>query len=362
MSTADAQTRCRLRRGRSETMLVGYCFDPIFLKHEAPGHPERPERLRAVMAGLAEEGLLGLLRPIPPAPEPDRDILIAVHDEQYLQWLARLEPESPCFLDADNYICRHSGAAAYTAVGAAIACVEAVVLGEVTCALALVRPPGHHALRRRPYGFCLLNNVACGAEYALRRLSLSRIGIVDIDAHHGNGTQAQFYSTDAVLYISTHQAKLFPGTGAVMERGEGIGTGYTVNIPVPAGSGDAVLQAAFARVTVPALEHYRPELILVSAGYDAHWRDPLSALTATLRGFDSLHETLVELAGSLCEGRLVFVLEGGYDTDVLRHAICNLVWLLLGQRERCADPVGSAPRREADDPSCLDLICRELGF
>jgi len=231
--------------------------------------------------------------------------------------------------------------------------VRAVLDGRAGSAMALVRPPGHHARRAQPFGFCLLNNIACAASYALEEKDLDRLMILDFDAHHGNGTQEAFLEDPRVLYVSLHQRPLFPGTGSQDERGRGPGEGLTVNIPLPPGSGDESYRLSMEQLVLPLACRHQPQVILVSAGYDAHWREPLANLRATIRGFDRIAQDTKTLADEICRGRLIFVLEGGYDHEVLATSIKNLAHILLGSPEDCEDPIGPSPLPPTDD---LDFI------
>ncbi|MCZ7538837.1 MAG: histone deacetylase [Anaerolineae bacterium] len=309
--------------------------------HDLPGHPEHAGRLQAVRRRLGEDGLLERvrsesLRPVDPS------LLGAVHTPQHLDQLqatARL-PGSR-MLEPDTYATPRSYEIACLAAGGTVRAVEAVLAGEARNAAALIRPPGHHATRSRAMGFCLINNVAVAARHALRVQGVERVAIVDYDVHHGNGTQDIFYDDPAILYLSTHQSPLYPGTGSMTETGRGAGWGFTLNVPLPPGVGDEGFWQVFCAVVLPALDRFRPDLVLVSLGFDAHWADPLANLALSLSGYDRLARCLIEGAETWCAGRIVFVMEGGYDLEVLSCGWANLIRALLGD-EGAADPLGSA--------------------
>jgi acetoin utilization deacetylase AcuC-like enzyme len=247
----------------------------------------------------------------------------------------------------DTYVGPHSYAAALRAAGGLLQAVQAVLQGEANNAFALVRPPGHHAVASRAMGFCLFNNVAIATRYALREFGLERVLIVDFDLHHGNGTQDAFYEEPTVLYFSTHQYPYYPGTGHYQETGRGAGQGYTVNVPLPAGVGDTGYERVFAEILVPVARRYKPQLILASAGYDAHWADPLGGMLLSVSGYVSMARTLVALAEELCQGRLVLTLEGGYSLEALAASIAATFAVLL-EDEQVMDPLG--PARHVEQP------------
>jgi acetoin utilization deacetylase AcuC-like enzyme len=236
-----------------------------------------------------------------------------------VKWMHTLRGEAG-YIDADTYLGPESVAVAELAAGGTVALVDAILDGPVKRGLALVRPPGHHARPAQAMGFCLLNNVAIAAAHARSR-GLSRIAIVDWDVHHGNGTQEAFYEDPHVLYVSTHQFPFYPGTGEVRETGEGEGKGFTINLPMTAGGGDGVYRGAFERVILPALEEYRPELILISAGFDASARDPLAEMALSADGFGWMARSLRQVADKSADGRIAMVLEGGYDLVALEAGL-----------------------------------------
>jgi acetoin utilization deacetylase AcuC-like enzyme len=302
-----------------KTENVSLIYDPAFLEHDSGyGHPESAARLRAILAVLARYGVGEdqLQRPR----LADLDLLAEVHSPRYIAALKAVAERGGGYWDADTYISPGSYNAAILGAGAAVQAVDEA-LGGARFAFALVRPPGHHALYSDAMGFCLLNNVAVAAQYATSRHDLERVLIVDWDVHHGNGTQDLFYTRSDVLFFSTHRYPFYPGTGAAKETGEGDGLGYTVNVPLPAGTGDAVYRKVFKDVLVPVARRYKPQLILISAGYDAHVADPLGGMAVTVAGFSELARVVRELADELCEGRVAAVLEGGYNVEALAQSV-----------------------------------------
>jgi acetoin utilization deacetylase AcuC-like enzyme len=332
----------------------GYVYDPLYLQHEWPGHPESARRLRAVMERLTAEGVLARLVHIPARPATEEQIA-RVHSRSYLASLRRIAEHGGGHLDLDTYVAPASWEAACLAAGGLIALVEAALDGQVENGLALVRPPGHHARPNQGMGFCLLNNVAIAARAAVEEKGVERVLIVDFDVHHGNGTQEIFEEEAAVCYISTHLYPFYPGTGHWRERGRGPGEGTVVNIPLPPWVGDQGYGRILAEVLVPRAERFRPELILASAGYDGHWRDPLAMMGLSVAGFARIACVLKELADELCPGHLAFTLEGGYDDEVLAQALLTTCALLLGDDPPC-DPLGPSPYPEPDIDGLLDHI------
>jgi len=284
--------------------------DPRYREHRAPaGHPECPERLLAVSAAVETfADRVGHREPRPAEPE---DIL-RIHRAAHLEALRACAGRA-VQLDPDTYMSPASFEVALLAAGGTVDLVKAVARGDVGSGLAAVRPPGHHAEADRAMGFCLLNNVAIAARAAQVALGIERVLIFDWDVHHGNGTQHEFESDPSVLYVSTHQHPYYPGTGAATEAGVGPGLGATLNIPMPAGCGDTEYLGAVHRLLVPAARAFRPELILVSCGFDAHATDPLASMQVTGDGFAGMTTLVRALAADLCGGRVAFVLEGGYS-------------------------------------------------
>jgi acetoin utilization deacetylase AcuC-like enzyme len=320
-------------------MRVGLHDDAVFGEHDAgAGHPERPERLDAVRRGLREGGLEeGLVRLAPRA--ATREELLRVHTDGHVDRLAAAAGRSVRF-DPDTAAGPRSHAAALAAAGAVVDAVERVLDGSLDGAFCAVRPPGHHATPDRSMGFCLLNNVAIGAAAALAR-GLQRVAVIDFDVHHGNGTQEAFWRDPRVLFVSSHQFPYYPGTGALDEAGEGDGRGFTVNLPMPAGLGDGEYRRAYREIVEPIGRAFDPELVLVSAGFDIHRDDPLGGMGVTAAGFAELMDVCLSVASGAARGRLVAVLEGGYDLDGIAEATAAVVGRMLG---RALPPLDAAPR------------------
>ncbi len=294
-------------------------FDDRMVAHDpGPGHPERPDRLRAITTALRAAPLPNT-RWESPTPAT-RSALLAVHDERYLALLDSIANRY-ADLDPDTHTCPASLEAAFLAAGAGINAVDAVMSGQARNAFCLVRPPGHHAERDRAMGFCLLANLAIAAQHAITAHQLHRILVVDFDVHHGNGTQHLFESRSDVLVINLHQHPFWPGTGALEETGIGPGAGYTINIPLPEGTGDDVYLQAFDRIISPVAEQFRPQLVLVSAGFDAHHRDPLGGMRVTTDGYRAMAAHLIQVARRHASDRIIFMLEGGYDLTALAEGV-----------------------------------------
>lgn len=334
-------------------MATGYVYDPLFLKHAMPGHMEGPERLRAIMEELDRARLLGRLT-LMPARLATVEELARVHTPAYIEYVERLSDEGGGeWRGGETYVNEFTYEAARFAAGGCIGAAEAVWRGRIDNAIALVRPPGHHASRDRGEGFCLFNNVALAAR-ALQELGAARVMIVDFDLHHGQGTQWTFEDEASVLYFSTHQWGIYPGTGHYRESGRGPGTGYTVNVPLMPGAGDQTYARVYERILTPLAERFRPEILLVSAGYDIHWTDPLGSMLVTLPGIGGIVRTLHDLAKRLCRGKLVVCLEGGYSLQAQALGVANTVRVLLGDRQ-LQDPLG-APRQVERPDEYNELI------
>lgn len=283
-----------------------------------PGHPERPERAEVMQAITSRWRAAGGDVLEPRAATDDE--LARVHSREHLARLASVRGTA-AMLDPDTFTSPESDEVARLAAGAVLTAVDHVRdRRDRTRALALVRPPGHHAEADRAMGFCLFNNVTVGAAHA-RASGLARVAIVDFDVHHGNGTQRTFYEDPTVLFASSHQFPYYPGTGAAAETGRGAGVGFTLNVPLEAGATDREVEDAYARVILPRVRAFAPELILVSAGFDAHERDPLGQLRMTTAGFSRLTRAIVNLADEVCDGRVVIVTEGGYDLHTLAECL-----------------------------------------
>jgi acetoin utilization deacetylase AcuC-like enzyme len=325
---------------------IGVLDDSRFDAHHATAglHPESPERLVAARTGLhAALGTSTSLRI--EAREASDAELNRVHDARYVHDLrARLAHGSGA-LDADTFFSPGTREATWLAAGGAIELARSLVTNKCRRALALLRPPGHHAEFDTSMGFCLLNNVAIAASAALAS-GLTRVAIVDWDVHHGNGTQHMFYDDPRVLFVSLHQHPFYPGTGAAQEVGRGRGQGFTANLPLPAQSGPETYGAAFREVVLPLLRAYAPELVLVSAGFDAHARDPLANMNLDGDSYAAMTTSLLDLVDELGHGRIGFLLEGGYDLNALADSVRLTSSALLGQRREL--PQGKLPARERD--------------
>jgi acetoin utilization deacetylase AcuC-like enzyme len=302
--------------------------DEAMLAHDpGPYHPERPDRLRAIVAALKGAPVAGARWAVPqPAP---RQALERIHEPAYVDRIEDLRGRTAA-LDLDTTVSPGSVPAALLAAGAALDAVTAVTAGDARCAFALVRPPGHHADARRAMGFCLFNNIAIAAAHAGAALGCRRVLIVDWDVHHGNGTQHVFYDRRDVLYFSTHRYPFYPGTGGADEVGAGEGAGHTVNVPLAEPCGDAEYAAIFDELLDPIADAYRPDLVLVSAGFDAHRDDPLGGMGVTAGGFAALCGRMRDIARRHAGERLVLVLEGGYDLGALAESARACVEVLAG--------------------------------
>ncbi len=301
-----------------------YTHSACLLHDPGPHHPESPARLEAVLAALSGPRFAALERR--EAPEAAIEDLARVHSRRLVEALLDAVPQQGyAAIDADTVMSPASGAAALRAAGAVVAAVDAVVAGEAASAFCAVRPPGHHAEPNRPMGFCLFNNVAVGALRARAVHGLARVAVVDFDVHHGNGTEARFAADPTLFYGSTHQSPLYPGTGAASDTG----VGNIVNLPLRPMSGSAEFRRAVERELLPALDRFAPELLLISAGFDAHRRDPLAQLQLDEADYAWVTERLVELARAHAQGRVVSTLEGGYDLQALGASAAAHVLALM---------------------------------
>ena len=334
-------------------MPVGLVYDPIYLKHDTGQHVENAGRLEEVIFLLKQSGVMEQLTMIKPRPASVEEIAL-VHSRQHISRIQEAAKRGGGWLDADTVMSADSYEVALYAAGGLITATEAVINGEVGSAFALVRPPGHHATPEQAMGFCLFNNLAIATRYALDRHKLERILIVDFDVHHGNGTQHVFYDNPQVLYTSTHEYPFYPGTGSVGETGSGAGKGATVNIPLPAGCSDTEYLLVFQQIIVPVARRFKPQLILVSAGYDLHWADPIALMQLTTTGFAQIVSIIKGLADELCGGKMVFSLEGGYNFAALATSIKATLDVLLGNKD-IEDPLGKSPR-QFTAPSITPLI------
>lgn len=301
---------------------TGLVYHPAYLEHDmGMGHPESPNRLRAIVQQLEQSGTMAQLTRIAPRMAED-DWIVKVHTAAYLASLKQHAPASGrVSLDPDTSMSPGSLTAAYLAAGGALAGVDAIMNREVEHVFCAVRPPGHHAEANRAMGFCLLNNVAIAARYAQKKHGLSRVLIVDWDVHHGNGTQHSFEDDPSVLFFSTHQFPHYPGTGRESEHGRGAGEGSTINVPMEAGEGDDEYRAVFHKVLVPAAERFKPELVIISAGFDAHKDDPLASMGLTEAGYADLTGIVAGIARRHAQGRILSSLEGGYNLTALAASV-----------------------------------------
>jgi acetoin utilization deacetylase AcuC-like enzyme len=314
---------------------TGFVYDEKYLLHDTGGyHPESPERLKAIYRGLTESGVLEKLTRIQ-AERANQRWIEAVHTIRYI-----MKFDEACiyglseFEHPDNAICRDTFEAAFYAVGGVLKAIDAVMKGEVDNAFCAVRPPGHHAEMDKPMGFCYFNNVAIGARYLQKEHGVKKVGIIDFDVHHGNGTQHIFDRDPTVFYYSIHEHPSFayPGTGRDFERGIGEGEGYTVNSPVLPGRGDEEYRRFIMQDLVPAFKKFEPEFILVSAGFDAHESDLMSGTNLTTDGYDFISEVIVNLVNRFADGRVVSVLEGGYNLEVLPLLVENHIRILADMK------------------------------
>lgn len=333
-------------------------YDPVFLEHDPGEHPERPQRLSHTLSVLRARGILDTVPVLVPGAVPT-EWLTAVHSPDYVRFLERFCASGGGMLALDPTMAsRRSFEAALVAAGAGILAVDRLFGAGGQPSFALVRPPGHHALPAQAMGFCLFNNIAIAATYALRHYGVARVLIVDYDVHHGNGTQDIFYRDASVLFFSVHEHPLYPGSGFPEEVGEGPGKGAAINVPLPPGTGDSAYRQVFEQVLVPAARRFQPEAILVSAGFDAHWRDPLASMRVSIAGFAALAEIVHDLALELCQGRVAFFLEGGYDLEALAGSVAATCEVLLGAPPK--DPLGKAPVQREPDISRILATARQL--
>jgi acetoin utilization deacetylase AcuC-like enzyme len=339
-------------------MSIGLLYDPWFLEHDTGRHPENAGRLVAIMEVLRERGLWEGLPRLDFGPVTE-GLLERVHEASYLRFLEGVAARGGGHLSADTLMSAASDRVARLAAGAAERAVAAVLAGEVRQAFALVRPPGHHARPAEAMGFCLLNNVAVAARVA-SQLGANRVLIVDFDVHHGNGTQEIFYTDPDVFFFSSHQFPAYPGTGSLAETGAGAGAGTTLNVPLPPGVGDAGYARVYGELLPAAARRFRPDIIIASAGYDAHWTNTAYLnsirMQVTVAGFAAIVRQLHSLAMELCGGRLALVLEGGYDPEALAWSVAASLDALLGRRAE--DPVGS-PRQRLPEPG-LDILIERV--
>lgn len=309
-------------------MRTAIVYDPLYLKHKTgPGHPELPERLIAILNCIKEAGILksGKVELVKPRSAKIEQIEL-VHKPEHVQMVKERCLSGIGFLDPDTPICSDSFEVAKLAAGGILTACQLVLSGKYKNAFAVVRPPGHHARSSFSHGFCIFNNIAVAATYLIQR-NFHRIMILDFDAHHGDGTQEIFYSTPKVLYVGLHQdgRTLFPGTGFIDEIGDGEGEGFNINIPFPPKTNDELYLKALNQLALPIARQYKPQMILVSMGFDAHYNDPLTDLCLSIFGYVEAFEVALNLASELCDGKIVAVLEGGYNLKALAEAVVAVI-------------------------------------
>lgn len=324
-------------------MTTAYITHPRYPEHHLNGHPENANRIHAIWKVLEDTGLRQRMR----QHEPDmisEDRILSVHSPALLEMLVWMQEHAQGTVSLDNstYAGPNVYQIARLAAGGVLMATDEVLSGRAHNALAAVRPPGHHAMRDHAMGFCILGNVPIAVRFAQQEYGLKRVLVVDYDVHHGNGTEAMFYTDPDVLFISTHQSPFYPGTGALIDIGSGAGKGSTINIPLSAGHGDISFAALYEQIVWPSALRFQPELIIVSAGFDAHWADPLAGLRLSLAGYDHLTRELIRMAEQICGGKIIFALEGGYHLDALSHGVANIAYALLGETT-LLDPLGAAP-------------------
>jgi acetoin utilization deacetylase AcuC-like enzyme len=341
-------------------MPTGLYYDPLFLAHDTLGHIESIDRVASCLRLLEDSGMASRLER-PECRDATDEELSRIHRPAYVKAMRQIGATGPVMIGGDTIANTGTYAAAVRAAGACLGAVEAVVGGDLDNAYCLTRPPGHHAVEASPMGFCFFNSVAVAAAHARAALGIERVAIVDIDIHHGNGTQDAFYADPSVLYISTHQSPYYPYTGAWDETGERTGAGTTLNLPLPGGCGDSEYAHAFDSMILPKLQDYQPGLVLVSAGYDAHYADPIdgSRMQLSCAGYASLVHRICDSAAEMCGGRVVIALEGGYDLTALPWSVHNSIEVLLGE-PITPDPLGAAPAGQGPDIEPLLARLRDL--
>lgn len=332
-------------------MKTGIVFDSIFLRHNLQGHPENAKRLESIMNALQKKGLAKKLDHIK-SRSAELNELTVCHSENYINYVKEFCEKGGGYLDPDTYSNSSSHKAALVAAGSSIDLTRAVISGEMKNGFALVRPPGHHALSNRSMGFCLFGNIAIAAKISLKEVGVKKTAIVDFDVHHGNGTQALIGDNPNILFISSHQYPFYPGTGSINEIGSGDAEGTVINIPLQAGVGDEGFKQVYDEVVIPSLYRFKPDLILISAGYDAHRDDPLANMNLSLKGFNQISRQLIKAADEICSGKIIFFLEGGYNQDVLANGVSNTVRGLLGI-ESFDDPLDKS---SIDEPEIKNLV------
>lgn len=309
---------------------TGIVRDTIFLQHKTGiHHPESPRRLETIYNMLDRNKLMEKLILVPSRLASLEEVEM-VHAPEYIDKIMETAGEHLRYLDPDTVTSAHTYQAAFSAVGGSIDAVKKVLQSDIDNAFVPIRPPGHHAEKNRQMGFCIFNNAALAAEYARKQFDLKRILLIDWDVHHCNGTQHIFESTDEVLVFSTHRSPFFPGTGSLEEKGTGNGLGYSVNVPLSPGKKDIDFIEIYRKLLTPIALEYKPQLIIVSAGFDTHYDDPIGGMKVTEQGYAYMTRIIMEIADRVCEGRVVAILEGGYDLGALRKSVKAVIETLQG--------------------------------
>jgi acetoin utilization deacetylase AcuC-like enzyme len=310
---------------------TGIVTGDIFMEHDTgSGHPECSERLACIYSMIEKDGLKKDLNEVKHREVTDEELL-AVHSSNHLEAVKSTAGKDRVHLDGDTPTSPKSYEAAVLAAGSLLECVDQVLAGKLDNAFAFIRPPGHHAEADRAMGFCLFNNVAVAAQYALDKHKLKKVLVIDWDVHHGNGTQHSFYEAPEVLYFSSHRYPFYPGTGYLDESGKGKGEGFTVNVPLPSGCGDGEYKSVYAGILDPVARAFKPDLMLVSAGFDIYKLDPLGGMNVTEQGVAEMASIILKLADELCGGKIVFTLEGGYHIDGQARCIKEILMLMAGK-------------------------------
>jgi len=318
------------REGGQLTPETGIVRDRRYYRHGTDYHPESPKRLEAIYNMLDGPDMVGKFVDIPARYASEEDLAI-VHTPSYIQLVAGTAGLAYYSLDPDTETTADSYDTAKLAVGGVFNAIDNIVSGEVRNAFALIRPPGHHASRDEAAGFCIFNNIALGARYAMRKHKMEKILIIDWDLHHGDGTQSIFYDDPRVLYFSTHQYPYYPGSGAISETGRGKGAGYTINVPFAAGADDAAYLKVYKRILEPAAMAFKPDLVMLSAGFDIYFQDPLGGMKVTPQGFANLTRVIMDIAEQCCSERFIAVLEGGYHVTGLAKSVKKVLLEMRGE-------------------------------
>jgi len=324
---------------------TGLVYHEDYLKHDTGSHPERAERLVAIMQKLGDTGIKEKLTQITPV-KASKDQIRYVHRDAYIMKVEAICARGGGLLDPDTPVCRDSGEIALLSAGGLLKGVDQVMANNLRDVFCLVRPPGHHAVPNAGMGFCIFNNIAIAAEHLKRNYGIKRILIADWDVHHGNGTQEVFFDDPSVLYFSMHQYPHYPGTGWINEVGKGEGEGYTVNVPLHAGTADSGYLYALNDVLVPVAMDFKPEFVLVSAGFDAHISDPLASMNVTSRGFGLFTDVIKDIAAKSSTGKMVIALEGGYNLNALAESVLAVFESLLSSGRKSEGEAEEIPEKE----------------